>query len=381
MPDENPFRIFPGGKAESEPSGALPFTTFADVREAIDPLDFIEDLLVAAAMSVIYGAQNSGKSFLALDMALAVAAKPDWKDKAIDRGAVIYIPLEGGVGSVNNRILAVKQREGWSYQDVPLAVIGAQVNLLDPDAETDPLIATVGTVAVRFAAAECPVRWIIVDTLSRALAGGNENGPEDMGSLVANCDKIRRATGCHLTLIAHTGKDEARGIRGHSLLAAATDTALEVIDREGTRTVTITKQRDLPPMPAFAFQLRQVGIGTNRRGKPITSCVVEYEGQPTDRRGPGAPKRGEPTHADRALEILADLCAREGRTGYAGTPGGASSVPADWWRERFYDRAMPGDELDTKKHAFARAARVLIGMHKAGMAGGRVWVARPESHN
>jgi hypothetical protein len=354
------------------PGEGLSFTTFADARAAADIEDFVEDLLIMGAMSVLYGPPNCGKSFFVLDLAVHVTAAPEWRGKAVDRGAVIYIPLEGGAAGINNRIVAIKQREGWDGYDLPLAVIGCSVDLRHADAHVQPLIDTVATVAARFVAAECPVRWIIVDTLSRALAGGAENTSEDMGALVMNCDAIRRATGCHLTLVHHSGKDETKGARGHTVLLGATDTEIEVFDQDGTRTVTVTKQRDLPLVGAFAFRLRQVEIGTNRRGKPITSCVVEYEGEPTPRadrrRG-----RGEPTHADRALEILADLCARQGATGYADVPPGYASVPAAWWRERFYQRAMPGDEPDTKKHAFARAAKILIGSHRVGMAGERVW--------
>jgi hypothetical protein len=62
-------------------------------------------------------------------------------------------------------------------------------------------------------------------------------------------------------------------------------------------------------------------------------------------------------------------------------PPDFSSVPADWWRDRFYDRAMPGQDQDTKKHAYSRATKLLIDGHQVGMAGGRVWIARPEDAN
>lgn len=356
------------------PQLGIPFHTFSEVNEVAELDDFVEDLLVMGAMSVIYGQSNCGKSFFALDLALRVVAGHPWRNQAIDRGAVLYLALEGGRQAISNRLLAVKQNEGWDGYDLPFAFISVSVNLRDPAAHIDLLIETVTEVKKRFEAAECPVRWIIVDTLARALAGGNENASEDMGALVINCDKLRAATKCHLSLIHHSGKDEAKGARGHSILLGATDTEIEIIDREGTRTVSVTKQRDLPTLEPFAFQLKSVEIGTNRRGKPITTCLVEYEGQPTKRK---SGSRKEPTHADRALEILANLCASQGKTGQAGVPVGVASVPAKWWRERFYQQAMPGEEDDTKKHAFARATKLLIGQHKVGMGSDRVWIAKP----
>jgi RecA-family ATPase len=58
---------------------------------------------------------------------------------------------------------------------------------------------------------------VVIDTLSRALAGGNENAPDDMGALVINTDKVRQLTGAALIYIHHSGKDAALGARGHSL--------------------------------------------------------------------------------------------------------------------------------------------------------------------
>src|SRR4051812_18886432 len=69
---------------------------------------------------------------------------------------------------------------------------------------------------------------VVIDTLFRALAGGNENACEDMGTVVANADRIRAATGACVLMIHQCGKDAVRGMRGHSSLKAATDSEIEV---------------------------------------------------------------------------------------------------------------------------------------------------------
>jgi RecA-family ATPase len=67
----------------------------------------------------------------------------------------------------------------------------------------------------------------------------------DMTSFVRNMDTLRQTTGAHLMVVHHTGKDAARGARGHNSLRAATDTEIEVqIDEDGTRSAMVTKQRD-----------------------------------------------------------------------------------------------------------------------------------------
>ena len=80
--------------------------------------------------------------------------------------------------------------------------------------------------------------------MSRALAGGNENAPDDMGAFVTNIDKIRHALNTHLCIVHHSGKDRARGARGHSLLRAGTDAELEVVKTTAlSGQVITTKQR------------------------------------------------------------------------------------------------------------------------------------------
>jgi RecA-family ATPase len=93
-----------------------------------------------------------------------------------------------------------------------------------------------------------PVALVIVDTLSRAMAGGNENSPEDMTAIVGNCDRIRAATGAHVCIVHHSGKDEARG-RARAQFLAGRDRHRNR-DQARSRTgpsssVRMAKQRDL----------------------------------------------------------------------------------------------------------------------------------------
>lgn len=240
------------------------------IKKSEGAFDFVEDLLTEGAASVIYGQSNSGKSFLAFDLAAAVATGRSWMARQCEQGAVICITLEGQHGA-RNRIRAL-QLSGRLPEGTPFFLCFAPVNLLDPThgAEIKRLIENIQAVE------PLPVRLIIIDTLARAMAGGDENSGKDMGEAVKTIDAARQATGAHICIIHHSGKDAARGARGHSSLRAAIDTEIEVIHPDGDkyRTATIVKQRDIATRPAICFSLDVVDVGTNRRGKPITSCVV-----------------------------------------------------------------------------------------------------------
>lgn len=263
-PAEEVIPVSEGGKP------ILPFIWFSDATPNLEANDFVEGLLTAGSMSVIYGPSNCGKTFFVLDLALHVAWGKAWRGLEVDKGAIVYLSLEGAQG-IQNRITAFRQHHGCA--DLPFVAMPRPVDLLASDADVAAVVQLVEYVAAETGQ---PVRMVIVDTLSRAMAGGNENSPEDMTALIGNCDRIRNATGSHLCIVHHSGKDEAKGARGHSSLRAATDTELEIKrDPELTRSVVrVAKQRDLEAADPIAFTLQAIPLGTNRRGKPVTSCVV-----------------------------------------------------------------------------------------------------------
>ena len=259
---------------EPEKQQRLKYLTLGDVDQLKDPHDFVEGVLCDGQCSVFFGDANVGKSFFTLDLAMHVALGWPWRGKDVERGAVVYVAAEGG-GGMKRRIAAFRQHHGIERTaDAALAIIPDTIDFRDPKAVAG-LIRLIAEIAERLGV---PVRWIIVDTLSRALAGGNENAPDDMGALVRGADQVRTKTGAHLTLVHHSGKDDTRGARGHSLLRAAVDTEIKIESVNAAKRIVAaqaTKQRDLEVGGPFVFALRKVELGADRRGKPITSCIVE----------------------------------------------------------------------------------------------------------
>jgi RecA-family ATPase len=67
-------------------------------------------------MSVIYGPSNCGKTFFVVDLALHVALGREWRGRAVDRGAVVYLSLEGAQG-IRNRLAAFRKHHGLDEAD------------------------------------------------------------------------------------------------------------------------------------------------------------------------------------------------------------------------------------------------------------------------
>ena len=124
---------------------------------------------------------------------------------------------------------------------------------------------------------------VVVDTVSRALAGGDENSPGDMGAIVCSLDRLRDEFNCHVLAVHHLGKDATRGARGHSRLTCNLDTVIEVTRDEASKisSAVIKNQRDGPLGGQFDFQMRPVELGRDEDLDPVTSCVVEAAGGDT----------------------------------------------------------------------------------------------------
>ena len=257
----------------------LPLLWFDDIMPVLEARDFVQGVLVEGGAAVVYGDSNAGKTFWVTDLALHVATGRVWNGRRVDQGGVVYCAMEGGNG-FRNRVSA--WRQGHVTPRVtcdavtPFAAIPASLNLLDPEADTPRLIETIQAAAKRMGR---PVKLLVVDTLSRAMAGGNENASDDMGALVRSMDAIRAATGACVLFVHHSGKDAAKGARGHSLLRAAVDTEIEVRTDEasGSRTASVVKQRELTKGAAFGFRLDVHVLGQNQHGEDVTTCTVAPE--------------------------------------------------------------------------------------------------------
>lgn len=284
-PKDTAGNLRPATPVDGDGKSIMPVVLFGDIKPRLESNDFIGGLLGTASSIVVYGESNSGKTFWTLDAALHVAAGLPWNRRRVEQGGVLYCILEGTRG-FDNRVAAWREQHKAELPAdfrVPFGAIPVAMDLRDPDADTAALIRTIKHTAKLMGA---PVKLVVVDTLSRALAGGNENDSVEMGCLVKCIDLIRAATGAAVLLVHHSGKDAAKGARGHSLLRAAIDTEIEVKATEGgQRTATVCKQRELETGATFAFRLAPAVLGQNEHGEDVTTCTVAPDGSPVKATG------------------------------------------------------------------------------------------------
>lgn len=242
-----------------------------DTDERIFDDELVEGVIGKATLAVLYGDSNSGKTFLAIDIAGAVERSARWMGRNTDGGLVLYLATEAAA-SVELRAAAYRKRHGAKLAG--LVIVQSPINLYDSKADVSKVVAL-----ARHYERKTGRRVVLVigDTLARIAAGANENSGEDMGVVMRNADAIREALDATFLWIHHCGKDAAKGMRGWSGMRAAIDTEIEVTsdDSTGQRCAEVTKQRDLPGKgERIGFRLEPVPMGRNRWGNERSSAIV-----------------------------------------------------------------------------------------------------------
>lgn len=231
----------------------------------------IKGVIPRAELVVLFGASGSGKSFLALDLGMAIARGIPWRGNRTKAGRVVYIAAEGGAG-FRNRLLAYGKHHQVDLDALPFGIIYAAPNFLQKDDAMEIAKAIKAT-------GHCGV--VVVDTFAQVIPGANENAAEDIGKALAHCRGIHRATGAVVVLVHHAGKDLSAGARGWSGLRAAADAEIEVLRTIGGRVARISKQKDGEDGSAWGFDLEIVPIGMDEDGDVIDSCIVKEAELPT----------------------------------------------------------------------------------------------------
>ncbi len=257
----------PTGHAAVEKVQLVFSDSFSDEFAPIDEL--VQNLLVNGSISVLYGDSNSGKTFLALSLAAAIATGQPFHGKQVDPGLVIYLATEAPA-NIKSRIQAMKKYHGYNFENI--AFVPVPLNFHQSDEDCSDVIEAAKAIELEKGR---PVRLIICDTLARQAAGASENSGQDMAPVMARYDKLALHTGAHVMIIHHSGKDQARGARGWSGIRAHVDSELEVIEKAGIRSVTVAKQRELSKSEnKLYFKLATIEMGISKFGEVATQAVA-----------------------------------------------------------------------------------------------------------
>jgi AAA domain/Primase C terminal 1 (PriCT-1) len=225
----------------------------------------IKGLLPKLGVACLYGQSGSGKSFLAIDVACAIACGvPSWFGMKVQQAPVVYVVLEGS-GGFPKRLQAYLLHHSTTGP-AALRVMTSGLNLTQPshvDQLASEILKSVGAGGVVF-----------IDTLNQSAPGADENSSAEMGAVIANAKALAETIDGLTVLIHHSGKDQSKGMRGHSSIFAAMDAVIEVTYNKDGRAWQVTKSKDGESGAAHGFELVSYVVGKDSDGDEVRSCAV-----------------------------------------------------------------------------------------------------------
>lgn len=323
------------GKAAA-PEPRFKFLTADDLR-GMPPLRWrVRGVLPAVGLAALFGPSASGKSFLAFDLATAIAEGRPWFDCRVTPAPVLYICLEGESG-FSLRAQAWETRYGRKVPD------GIRM-LIQPFNLTD--LNSVHELAVLIP----PSAVVFIDTLNRAAPTADENSSKDMGEILQAAKLLQGLIHGLVVLVHHTGKDSTRGLRGHSSLFAACDAVVEVLRGEDYREWKVSKSKDGADGGSNSFDLEVVELCVDEFGEVITSCVIVHEVDAEPR---------EKALTEHQLDGLSSFNTAAARVGLLTSADEFDGLHADQWRDEFYAKCI-AVSTNAKRVAFQRVRKDLV---------------------
>ena len=210
------------------------------------------------AVGIIGGEPKCCKSFLALDLAVAVAAGvPCLRRFAVPRaGRVLLYAAEDALHIVRRRLDGICAAASLALADLDVQVITAPTVRLDLEADRKSLDATV---------AELQPRLLVLDPFVR-LHRIDENASGEVAPLLAYLRELQRRHGIAVIVVHHAKKGAGhvragQALRGSSEFHAWGDSNLYLRrnrdPRDGGEITLTVEHRAAPAMPSVTLELAQ----------------------------------------------------------------------------------------------------------------------------
>lgn len=292
--------VTPPGDAPPEPPSEDGFHHHVPYDQRPITRYLIKQWLPAQGVAVIYGASGSGKSFFTLDMVLAITRNEPWHGRRVHGGAVAYLCAEGFT-DFQDRVDAIGLHQQVEPSELPLYLRGKGITWLKPDKIKD---------LIKMLRGIPELRLLVIDTLAKVIAGENENAAEVMTLAVHHAEQIARVLGILVLIVHHTGKDEGKGLRGHSALEAGIDSAVYVSrpEKGEERRGEVTKLKGGSEGAALDFKLQLVSLNrVDEDGDQLFSCVIETCAAPIrEDKGAGVMQRAILAEFDRSFDLTGE---------------------------------------------------------------------------
>jgi hypothetical protein len=232
----------------------LPFMPAFDLASRTEEQRWlVKDLWTEQAVGIVGGEPKCCKSFLALDLAVSVAAGTAClrRFQVSGAGRVVLYAAEDPLDVVRRRLEGICTAAGHNLADLDLQVITAPTVRLDLDTDRRSLEETV---------AKLKPRLLVLDPFVR-LHRIDENASGEVAPLLAFLRELQRRHAIAVLVVHHAKKGAGhiragQALRGSSEFHAWGDSNL-YLRRNGDDLTLTVEHRAAPAMPAVTLELAQ----------------------------------------------------------------------------------------------------------------------------
>lgn len=243
-----------GGATDAQDNPLPEFSRASDITpgEIKLPGVLVERILHQGCKMVISGGSKSYKSWLLIDLGLAVASGTDWLTMPTKQTKVLYVNFELIEGFFEQRVVSVCKAKGIELPESFL-IWNLRGKCYDLSVLAKILVARIGRTP--------GIGMIIIDPLYKALGGLDENSASEMADLMLQIEKLGDSIGAAVIFGSHfskgnqAGKESMDRQSGSGVFARDPDAIMSMTRHEDEGCYTIEADlRYMAPISKFVVQ-------------------------------------------------------------------------------------------------------------------------------
>ena len=237
----------------------------------------------ASEVTLISADPKAGKTLVSQTLAMHIAAGLNFDDNltVTERRPVLYFALESQT-AIKKRLVAWRKYHdpaGDLYTDhnnFPFFTVEESLNLLDETSRINLVEQIKATEVWWQKQGEKSLGVIVIDTLTKAMPGGDQNSVEDTSAVFDIIAKIRDAEIKAAIVIIHHNTKNGNQPRGSSNIQAEPDTLLTLTRNQETDQLElrILMARSIDDDKVFTFDIVTETLGVSNQGYTITAPVL-----------------------------------------------------------------------------------------------------------
>jgi len=256
---------------------------FDDLKPFTFPPSLIKGLLPRNGIAFIGGQSGAGKTFVAVDLAVALTTGQTFFNRRVkERVGVMFVAGEGAE-TIQPRLTIARMARNVDGT-LPIAWTATIPDFTKPDEVRAFISKLRWTNAQMMDQHGVRLGAIVIDTLAAVFALQDENDNSEASKVIRAMKVIGDELDVLMVPIHHYGKGAETGLRGASAWRAGCDAVLSITaDRNQLTGVVsghslwLAKSRVGEEGPAGAFSLRTMLLGVDEDGDELTSCYVVPE--------------------------------------------------------------------------------------------------------